>query len=94
MVSRFPAAFRPPAFASRVILSRQGVGPSLRSAYRTTIGPDPDGVSMFHTRETRPGWVPPTPRGRRCSPGLGAWVRNAKPTEESIDALHHEGPKS
>ena len=51
MVSRFPAAFRPPAFASRVILSRQGVGPSSRSAYRTTIGPDPDGVSMFHTRE-------------------------------------------
>ena len=51
MVSRFPAAFRPPAFASRVILSRQGVGPSLRSAYRATIGPDPDGVSMFHTRE-------------------------------------------
>jgi hypothetical protein len=53
MVFRFPAAFRPPAFASRVILSRQGVGPSSRSAYRTTIGPDPDGVSMFHTREIR-----------------------------------------
>jgi len=35
IVSRFPAAFRPPAFASRVILSRQGVGPSSRSAYRT-----------------------------------------------------------
>jgi hypothetical protein len=70
MVSRFPVAFRPPAFASRVILSRQGVGPSLRSACRTTIGPDPDGVSKFHTRETRPGWVPPMPRGRRCSPGL------------------------
>lgn len=70
MMSRFPAAFRPPAFASRVILSRQGVGPSSRSAYRTTIGPDPDGVSMFHTREIRPGWVPPMPRGRRCSPGL------------------------
>jgi len=35
MVSRFPAAFRLPAFASRVILSRQGVGPSSRSAYRT-----------------------------------------------------------
>jgi hypothetical protein len=51
MVSRFPAAFRPPAFASRVILSRQGVGPSSQSAYQATIGPDPDGVSMFHTRE-------------------------------------------
>ena len=70
MMSRFPAAFRPPTFASRVILSRQGVGPSSRSAYQATIGPDPDGVSMFHTREIRPGWVPPMPRGRRCSPGL------------------------
>jgi len=26
--------------------------------------------------------------------GLGACVRNAKPTGESLDALHHEGPKS
>jgi hypothetical protein len=25
---------------------------------------------------------------------LGAWVRNAKSTGESLDALHHEGPKS
>ena len=25
---------------------------------------------------------------------LGACVRNAKPTGESLDALHHEGPKS
>ncbi len=68
MVSRFPAAFRLPAFASRVILSRPGCGPSLRSVYRITIGPDPDGVSMFRTHEIRPGWVPPMPRGRRCSP--------------------------
>jgi hypothetical protein len=69
-VSRFPAAFRLPVFASQVILSRQGCGPSSRLAYQTTNGPDPDGVSMFRTRETRPGWVPPMPRGRRCSPGL------------------------
>jgi hypothetical protein len=34
--SRFPAAFRPPAFASRSSFARQGVGPSSRSAYRTT----------------------------------------------------------
>ena len=32
--------------------------------------PDPDGVSMFRTHEQRPGWVPPIPRGRRCSPRL------------------------
>jgi hypothetical protein len=34
-VSRFPAAFRLPAFASRSSDSRRGVGPSLRSADRT-----------------------------------------------------------
>jgi hypothetical protein len=29
--------------------------------------PDPDGVTAFRTHELRPGWVPPIPRGRRCS---------------------------
>ena len=65
-MSRFPAAFRPPAFASRSSDSRRGVGPSSRSAYRAR-GPDPDGVTTFRTHELRPGWVPPLPRGRRCS---------------------------
>jgi hypothetical protein len=36
-VSRFPIAFRPPAFASWASCSRQGVGLSLRSAYRATM---------------------------------------------------------
>ena len=35
-LSRFPVAFRPPAFASQSSDSRRGVGPSLRSAYRRT----------------------------------------------------------
>jgi hypothetical protein len=35
----------------------------------TTRVPDPVGVTTFHTHELRPGWVPPRPRGRRCSPG-------------------------
>ena len=35
MMSRFPAAFRPPAFASWSSCARQGAGPSLRSAYRS-----------------------------------------------------------
>jgi hypothetical protein len=65
-MSRFPAAFRPPAFASRSSDSRRGVGPSSRSAYRPR--PDPEGVTAFRTHELRPGWVPPLPRGRRCSP--------------------------
>ena len=29
--------------------------------------PDLDGVTAFRTHELRPGWVPPIPRGRRCS---------------------------
>jgi len=33
-MSRFPVAFRLPAFASRSSDSRRGIGPSLRSAYR------------------------------------------------------------
>ncbi len=65
-VSRFPVAFRPPAFASRSSDARRGIGPSSRSAYRT-IGPDLDGVTAFRTHELRPGWLPPSPRGRRCS---------------------------
>jgi hypothetical protein len=35
------------------ILSRPGVPPLLRSAYRTAGGADPSRVSMFRTRETR-----------------------------------------
>ena len=67
-MSRFPAAFQPPAFASRSPCSRPGPGPSSRSAYRVPPRrPDPDGVSTFHTCEIRPGRVPPLPRGRRCS---------------------------
>ena len=41
----------------------------------THTGPDPDGVTAFRTHELRPGWVPPIPRGRWCSPG-----RVASPT--------------
>ena len=37
-MSRFPAAFRPPAFASRSPCSRPGPGPSSRSAYRAPPG--------------------------------------------------------
>ena len=61
--SRFPAAFRPPAFASWASCSRPGLGlPHGRLTGRQHWRPDPDGVSTFHTRETRPGWVPPLPR--------------------------------
>ena len=76
-MSRFPVAFRLPAFASRSSDARRGVGPSSRSAYRTRPkdAPDLDGVTAFRTNELRPGWVPPIPQGRWCSPG-----RVASPT--------------
>ena len=64
MPSRFPAAFRPPAFASWAILFPLG------SCAFLTVGrpggcfhPDPNGVATFHTSEIRPGWVLPLPRG-------------------------------
>ena len=45
MMSRFPAAFRPPAFASWSSCARWGTGPSLRSAYRSCCqGRTPTGL--------------------------------------------------
>ena len=67
-----PAAFRPPAFASWVILSRWGIQPSSRSAYRTPpCGPDPSGVSVLRMNKLRPGWALSLSRGRWCPPGQG-----------------------
>ena len=54
IVSRFPVAFPPPA---------------LGSPHGRLTGPKagPRRVTAFRTFELRPGWVPPIPRGRRCS---------------------------
>ena len=92
ILSRFPAAFRPPAFASRVIPS-----PPRLSAFLTVglpdqpSGPDPVGVTTFHTIEMRPGWVPPLPRGRRCSPGEATSFAGACrfPTASPCTPLEH-----
>ena len=66
-MSRFPAAFPPPAFASRSSDSRQGIGfPHGRPTGQDPAGPD--GVTAFRTHELRPGWVPPIPRGRGAHP--------------------------
>jgi hypothetical protein len=55
-LSRFPAAFRLPAFASWSSISRWGIGPSLRSAYRgTEMNPGPNGVVTLRMHEMRPG---------------------------------------
>ena len=60
-ISRFPVAFRLPAFAFRSSDSRRGVGPSSRSAYGASR-PDLDGVTTFRTHELRRGGSPSTPR--------------------------------
>ena len=61
----------PLPFGHRHLLLGHPVPP--RDSAPLTIGlpdhesPDPDRVSTFHARETRPGWALPKPRGQRCS---------------------------
>src|SRR5215211_3343768 len=68
-LSRFPDAFRPPAFAYWPSCSRRGFGlPHGRPTGQHRC-PELDGVPTFHTSEKQPGWAPPIPRGRWCPPG-------------------------
>ena len=60
--SRFPVAFRPPAFACWTIQCPPGSWASLAVGLPGRR-PDPDGVVTFRTAETRPGWVLSVPRG-------------------------------
>jgi hypothetical protein len=68
--SRFPVAFRLPAFASWAFLSRQGIVPFSRSAYpapqRVRAGTS---TGFPCSARTRYGWVrvPPFTPGQRCS---------------------------
>ena len=78
ILSRFPAVFRLPAFASWPSCARWGVGLPLRSAYRAAV-PGPHGVVAFPTSEMRPGWVPPIPRDCAALPtGLGSSGRRRR----------------
>jgi len=62
-MSRFPVAFRPPAFASRSSDSRRGTGPSSRSAYRARLPPGPRrGYRVPHARAATGVGAPYTPR--------------------------------
>ncbi len=72
-VARFPAAFRPPAFASWAILfpPRTLSVPHGRPTGAHTR-PGLDGVATFRMRKTRSGWVPPIPRSGGA-PATG-WV--------------------
>ena len=71
----FPAAFRPPAFASWASCPARGLRPSCdRPTAPAGGGADPSGVSVFRARETRPGpgalYTPGTavPHGHVCIP--------------------------
>ena len=65
-MSRFPAAFRPPAFRFSVIRYPPRSW-ALLAVGLPDLGPDLGGVTTFRTCELQPGWVPSLPRGRRCS---------------------------
>lgn len=67
----FPVAFRQSAFPSWASCSRPGTQLPLRSAYPTTSlgGVDLDGVSAYHTHETRLG------PGALCIPGTAVSTR-------------------
>jgi hypothetical protein len=55
-LSRFPVAFRPPAFASWASCPIRELGPPYGRLTGPPEGaPDPNGVSMFHTHEKRLG---------------------------------------
>jgi hypothetical protein len=90
-VSRFPAAVRLPAFASRPSHSR-------RNSALLTVGlpakrPDPDGVTAFRTHESRPGWELSLARGQRCSSRLER-VPNWRPphSQRPVPAHRHNNP--
>ena len=56
MLPRFSRCLSAAGLRFLGILSRRGLPPLLRSAYRTAISSaDPDGVSVFRTRETQLG---------------------------------------
>jgi len=75
---RVPAPFDAPASASGSSCPAE----ELASPYGRVTGtqlraPALNGVSTFHTSETRPGRVPPLPRGPRCSPDRSSVLQSA-----------------
>jgi hypothetical protein len=67
-VSRFPADFRPPAFASRSSDSRRGIRPSSRSAYRATAR-TPTGLPRSARMSCDRGGCPLYPEDGGALPG-------------------------
>ncbi len=84
---RFPAAFRPPALASRVIRCPPGSWAFLAVGLPEHVTcPDPVGITTFHTHELRPGWVPPV------SPGAAVLTRPTKNPRPAPAASQRPAP--
>ena len=86
MMSRFPAAFRPPAFASWSSCARWGTGPSLRSAYRSCCqGRTPTGLPRSARMSCGRGGCPLYPgdcgarTAGRSSPAAACRLAAARP---------------
>jgi hypothetical protein len=86
MMSRFPAAFRPPAFASWSSCARWGAGPSLRSAYRPCCqGRTPTGLPRSARMSCGRGGCPLYPgdcgarTAGRSSPAAACRLAAARP---------------
>jgi len=84
--SRFPVAFRPPAFASWSSCARQGAGPSLRSAYRSCCqGRTPTGLPRSARMSCGRGGCPLYPgdcgarTAGRSSPAAACRLAAARP---------------
>jgi len=85
-MSRFPAAFRPPAFASWSSCARWGAGPSLRSAYRSCCqGRTPTGLPRSARMSCGRGGCPLYPgdcgarTAGRSSPAAACRLAAARP---------------
>jgi hypothetical protein len=87
--SRFPAAFRLPALASRAVLSRWGVRLPHGQPTGREPGP-PRGFHVPHERDTTGVGAPLTPR-RRCPPGRSDLYQPA-PADSQRPALHPAAP--
>ncbi len=84
-MSRFPVVFRQPALASRSSDSRRGVGPSLRSAYRTRDrARTPTGLPRSARTSCDRGGRPLYPEDGGALPGLRDVLSRRLP--------HHSGP--
>ena len=62
-MSRFPVAFRLPAFASWPSFARWGTGPPLTVGLPADKDRTSTGLPRSATHEIRPGWVPSIPPG-------------------------------